>query len=72
MQPGPPKYSRHASNRKINRAVLAALAACRSSIAPIVSLALAIDELHADPSWNDDEIRQVEGAVRRILARIVR
>jgi hypothetical protein len=58
--------------RKINAAVQRGLNLCRQSVAPIVSLALVIDELHADPSWTDKEVREVEVALRRILARIVK
>jgi hypothetical protein len=58
--------------RKINAAVQRGLTLCRQSVAPIVSLALVIDELHADPSWTDKEVREVEAALRRILARIVK
>ena len=57
---------------KVNAAVQQALAECRNSVAPIVSLARFLDDLHADPRWNNDEIRSVEAAVRQILARIVR
>jgi hypothetical protein len=61
-----------APNLKVNEAVQQALAACRNSVAPIVALALVIDDLHADAQWTDDEIREVENAARHILARIVR
>lgn len=56
---------------KINHAVQRGLAACRHSVAPIVSLARFIDELKADPHWNEAEVHEVESAVRHILARLV-
>ncbi len=59
------------SRSKVNRAIERGLDLCRHSVAPIVSLAQVIDDLHADPSWTDGEVRQVETALRKMLARIV-
>jgi hypothetical protein len=58
-------------NQKINTAIQAGLAACRKSPAPIVAIAQLIDSLHLDPTWTDDEVRQVESGMRRVLVRIV-
>ena len=55
---------------KINAAVREGVDRCRQSVAPLVTLALLIDELRASPRWREDEIRRVETAVRRILRRI--
>jgi len=55
---------------KVNDAIQRGLALCRHSVAPIVSLAQIVDELHADPNWTAREVRQVEIALRKILARL--
>ena len=55
---------------KVNGAIQKALSLCRHSVAPIVSLAQIVDELHADPTWTAREVRQVETSLRRILARL--
>jgi len=55
---------------KVNSAIQRGLTLCRHSVAPIVSLAQIVDELHADPTWTPREVRQVEIALRKILARL--
>jgi hypothetical protein len=55
---------------KANAAVRDCVDRCRQSVAPLVTLALFIDELRASPHWRDAEIIQVEIAIRRILRRI--
>jgi hypothetical protein len=55
---------------KANAAVQEGVDRCRQSVAPLVTLALFIDELRASPHWQDAEIIQVETAIRRILRRI--
>ena len=57
--------------KRVSAAVERGLDLCRHSVAPIVSLAQVVDELHADPTWTPPEVRQVESALRKILARIV-
>jgi len=61
---------RHDSSDKVNSAIQKGLTLCRHSVAPIVSLAQIVDELHADPSWSPREVRLVEIALRKILARL--
>lgn len=58
--------------RKVNEAIQRGLATCRSSVAPLVALSQFLDELHADPNWNEVEVHLVDAAIRRILARVVR
>lgn len=58
------------SQHKVNAAVQRGLRLCRQSVAPIVSLAQIVDELHADSSWSESEVRQVEVVLRRLLARL--
>lgn len=60
------------SSRKINDAIQAGLALCRQSAAPIVSLALYVNELHASDTWHDSDVSKIESAIRHILARVVR
>ena len=55
----------------VNHAIQKGLARCRSAPAPIVALALSIDELRADPCWRAADIMIVEKALRHILAQIV-
>jgi len=55
---------------KINAAVREGVDRCRQSVAPLVTLALLIDELRATAHWREDEIRRVETAIRRIVRRI--
>jgi len=61
---------RHDREIRVNDAIQKGLTLCRHSVAPIVSLAQVVDELHADPTWSPREVRQVEIALRRILARL--
>ena len=56
---------------KVNRAIQQGLARCRASTAPIVALALFLDELRSDPLWREADILIVEKATRHILAQIV-
>jgi hypothetical protein len=56
---------------KVNRAIQRGLVRCRSSAAPIVTLAQLLDDLRSDVSWRESEIRSVETAIRHVLARIV-
>ena len=65
-----PRYEH--SRNKLRAAVEKGLALCRHSVAPIVSLATIVDELQADPSWTTAEVRRVDAALRRILARLIR
>jgi hypothetical protein len=57
---------------KVNAAIQRGLRLCRHSVAPIVSLAVVVDELHADPTWDPREVRQVETRLRKMLARLVK
>jgi hypothetical protein len=61
---------RHDREIRVNDAIQKGLTLCRHSVAPIVSLAQVVDELHADPTWSPREVRQVEIALRKILARL--
>jgi len=61
---------RHEQEGRVNDAIQKGLSLCRHSVAPIVSLAQVMDELHADPTWSAREVRQVELALRKILARL--
>lgn len=57
--------------RRVNDAVQRGLSLCRRSPAPIVTLAQFIDDLHADPRWQEAEVALIETSLRRILARVV-
>lgn len=57
--------------RKVNDAIQRGLAQCRHSVAPIVTLARFVDDLHADPTWHPSEIMAVEKAIRHILVSIM-
>jgi hypothetical protein len=59
------------ASAKVNRAIQRGLVRCRSSSAPIVTLAQLIDDLRADATWREADIRCVETAIRHVLARIV-
>jgi hypothetical protein len=69
MRP-PPERDRPLDG-KINDAIQNGLRSCRNSAAPIVTLAQIIDGLHADPTWTADEVRQIERALRRVLAQLI-
>lgn len=56
---------------RVNRTIQRGLARCRRSAAPVVVLAEFLDELRSDPSWDANQIRLVESALRQVLARIV-
>jgi hypothetical protein len=56
---------------RVNRTIQRGLARCRRSVAPVVVLAEFLDELRSDPSWDANQIRIVESALRHVLARIV-
>jgi hypothetical protein len=56
---------------KVNLAIRRGLSRCREATAPIVALAMFLEELRCDPAWNREDIRLVEAGIRHVLARVV-
>jgi hypothetical protein len=55
----------------INAAIRDCLDGIRPAESPLAHLAAFLDGLRADPTWTEDEIREVESALRRILTTLI-
>jgi hypothetical protein len=56
--------------KRINRAIQDCLVRCYDNPMPLGVLAEFLTSLHADPSWQEDEIEQVELGVLQLLAAV--